>query len=433
MTFFLTRWFYQLLQFLYKLFNNSYLWTIIVATLLLRVVQIFPDISNRKTQIKMAVVQPELNALQKKYQNDPQKLRVEQNKLMKKHGVSTLSSCIPLLLTLPLFFCFLSAFRCWGNEESITLMYETAISETYEEGTAERAAAEEQAMDTFKSFKFLWVNNVWQPDCFIDGGFLIFRFDGEVITKPRSIGAISSVSLANMPLLQKGYTDANGNKVDGRDIWNKLTELGLASGEYGDAGSSKGCSSCSGCSADTSGMKLLPDSVSAETAAKLMGDAAFGTEAPTATETPAATEDAEATEAAATETAETEAPAETGGTVSGSDIYTAIMKRYPDALSKDGKTPANGLLILPFLAAGMQLLSSIISMRRSKKEGTQSESAKSMSYMMYFMPIMSILICMSSTAAFAFYWTVSGAFQLVSTLIINAIFDRKKAKAEVIK
>ena len=69
MTFFLTRWFYVLMQFLYGLFSNSYLLTILVVTILLRLVQIFPDISNRKTQIKMAVVQPKINELQKKYQN----------------------------------------------------------------------------------------------------------------------------------------------------------------------------------------------------------------------------------------------------------------------------------------------------------------------------------------------------------------------------
>ncbi|MBR0135553.1 MAG: membrane protein insertase YidC [Clostridia bacterium] len=399
MTFFLTKGFYALMKFMYGLFNNSYLWTIIVATVLLRLIQIFPDISNRRTQIKMAKVQPELNALQKKYEKDPQKLREEQSKLMKKHGVSTLSSCLPLLITLPLFFCFLNAFRCWGNEETITLMYETAVTESMPEGSAERAAAEEHAMETFKGFKFLWVNNIWQPDNFIDANLLLIRMDGEVITKPRSLSALSSNMLANMPLLKKGYTytgpDGQPKTVSGEEIWNTLTEAGLASGNYNDAGSAKGCS----CAGDTSGMHLLPDSVSTDFALGAVDESAKVTG-----------EDGKVT-------------------VKGSDVYTAIMKRYPDALSKDGKTPANGLMILPFLAAGMQLLTSLIMMRRNKKDGQNNPQAKSMNSMMYIMPIISIFICMSSTTAFAFYWTVSGAFQLVSTLIINAVFA-KKAKAE---
>lgn len=403
MTFFLTRWFYALMQFLYGLFNNSYMLTIIVVTVLLRLVQIFPDISNRKTQIKMAVVQPQINELQKKYANDPQKLRLEQSKLMKKYGVNTLSSCLPMLITLPLFFCFLAAFRTWGNEESITLMYETAITQTMEEGSEERAKAEDQAMETFKSFEFLWTKNIWQPDCFLDAQFLIFRFDGEVITKPTTLSAINSVSLANMPLLQNGYTNKNGEHISGEQIWKTLVESGLAAGEYGDPGKTDGCNGCSSCSTDRSGMMLLPDEVDSSIADKMLGG-----------EHAVAVIDPET----GADTASSNA--------NGSDIYKAIMKRYPDALSKDGNTPANGLMIMPFLAAGMQLLSSIIMMRRNKKDGQNNQQAKSMNTMMYFMPIMSILICMSANTAFAFYWTVSGAIQLISSLIINAVFDRKK-------
>lgn len=405
MTFFLTRWFYYLMQFLYRLFNDSYLLTILVSTLLLRLVQIYPDISNRKTQIKTAEIQPEINELQKRYEKDPQKLREEQSKLMKAHGINTLTSCLPMLLIFPLFFCFLNAFRCWGNEETITLMYETAVAQTLEEGSEERALAEQQAMDTFNGFRFLWVKNIWQPDSFISANVLLFRMDGEVITPARNLAMISSNALKNMPLLQKGYTDKSGKFVSGEEIWNTLVSAGLATGEYGDAGNTSGCNSCSSCSTDRSGMSLLPDSISPEIAKKMIG----------------------------VETSQQINDGESRSTATGSDIYSALMQRYPDAISKNGKTPANGFLIMPFLAAGMQLVSTIISMRRTKKEGQQTEQAKQMNAMMYFMPVMSILICMSSTTAFAFYWTISGAIQLVSTLIINAVFDRKKAKKEAAK
>ncbi|MBR5717593.1 MAG: membrane protein insertase YidC [Clostridia bacterium] len=403
MTFFLTRWFYALMQFLYGLFNNDYFLTILVVTILLRIVQIFPDISNRKTQIKMAVVQPKIQALQKKYADDPQKLRLEQSKLMKEQGVSTFSSCLPMLLTIPLFFCFLSAFRTWGNEDTITLMYETAITQTMDEGSAERAYAEETAMDTFKSFKFLWTQNIWQPDCFIDGSFLIFRFDGEVITRPATLSAINSVSLANMPLLQNGYTDSRGRTVSGEEIWQTLVDSGLAAGTYGDAGNAGGCSACSSCSTDRSGMMLLPAEVDPAIADKMLGEqtAVASIDPVTGQDTPQST-------------------------ATGSDIYKALMQRYPDAISKDGRTPANGLLIMPLFAALFQFLSMFITNRRNKKNGQQDQQAKQMNSMMYFMPIFSFLICLSSTTAFAFYWTISGAFQLVSSIIINAVFDRKK-------
>lgn len=400
MTFFLTQWFYYLLKFLYGLFSDSYLLTILVVTILLRLVQVFPDILNRKSQIKMAAVRPKLDEIQKKYENNPQKLREEQSKVMKENGVSTLSGCLPMLITLPLFFCFLAAFRSWGNEESITLMYETAVAESCEVGTEERAAAEAMAQETFDGFKFLWVKNIWQPDNFINANFLIFNMDGEVITKPANLSMLNSVSLANLPLLQKGYTNSKGEHVSGEQIWQTLCDAGLASGTYGDYGKSNSCSSCS---RDYSGMTLLPATVSTETVRKMLGDDAI------------------------TQTTNDDGTVTDTTTKTGSDIYTAIMERYKKPVN--GKTPANGLLILPFLAAGMQLLSSIIMMKRNKKDGAQqNEQAKSMNYLMYLMPVMSILICMSSNAAFAFYWAVSGAVQLISSLIINAVFDAKQKK-----
>lgn len=402
MTFFLTQWFYYLLKFLFGIFNDSYLLTILVVTILLRLVQVFPDIMNRKSQVKMAAIQPKLNEIQKKYENNPQKLREEQSKVMKENGVSTLSGCLPMLITLPLFFCFLAAFRSWGNEETITLMYETAVAETYEIGTEERSSAEELAQETFDGFRFLWVKNIWQPDNFINASILILNMDGEVITRPSNLTMLNSVSLANLPLLKNGYTNSRGEYVSGEQIWQTLCDAGLASGAYGDAG--KG-SSCSSCSRDTSGMCLLPATVSTETVQKMLGDDAV------------------------TETANDDGTVTPTTDKTGTDIYNAIMQRYKQPVN--GKTPANGLMILPFLAAGMQLLSSVLIMKRNKKDGAQqNEQAKSMNYMMYLMPVMSILICMSANAAFAFYWAVSGAVQLISSLIINAVFDAKKKKDE---
>lgn len=54
---------------------------------------------------------------------------MEQNKLMRENGIGMLSSCLPLLLTLPLFFCFLAAFRFWGYEQTVRLTYETIVNE----------------------------------------------------------------------------------------------------------------------------------------------------------------------------------------------------------------------------------------------------------------------------------------------------------------
>ena len=149
----LTNWFLEAMRWIYSLtcaisesgFGNVFL-TILISTILLRALTIFSDIKTRKSSAKMAEVQPEIQRLQKKYANDPRRFQAEQTKLMKEKGVSMWGSCLPMLITMPLFFCFIAAFRYWGYEMNLRLL------------------VDENAMELFKSFKFLWINNIWQPD-----------------------------------------------------------------------------------------------------------------------------------------------------------------------------------------------------------------------------------------------------------------------------
>ena len=151
--FFLTNWFLEAMRWIYSLtcaisesgFGNVFL-TILISTKHLRALTIFSDIKTRKSSAKMAEVQPEIQRLQKKYANDPRRFQAEQTKLMKEKGVSMWGSCLPMLITMPLFFCFIAAFRYWGYEMNLRLL------------------VDENAMELFKSFKFLWINNIWQPD-----------------------------------------------------------------------------------------------------------------------------------------------------------------------------------------------------------------------------------------------------------------------------
>ena len=72
--------------------------------------------------MKMAAVQPQLDKLRKKYEKDPQRLNTEQQKLMRENGVSMFGGCLPMLITMPLFFIFIAAFRQWGNEMMVRLI-----------------------------------------------------------------------------------------------------------------------------------------------------------------------------------------------------------------------------------------------------------------------------------------------------------------------
>ena len=150
--FFLTQWAFLGMRWLYEaLTNESIVLTVIIATLLIRSLTIFGDIKSRKSSMQMQAIQPQLQKIQKKYEKDPQRLNIEQRKLMKDNNVSMFGGCLPMLLTLPIFFIFIAAFRQWGYEMMVKLI---VIMDSDPEA----------GLELFKSFKFLWVNNLWAAD-----------------------------------------------------------------------------------------------------------------------------------------------------------------------------------------------------------------------------------------------------------------------------
>ena len=150
--FFITQWAFLGMRWLYEtLTNQSIVMTIIIATLLIRALTVFGDIRSRKSSMKMAAVQPQLDKIRKKYEKDPQRLNTEQQKLMRENGVSMFGGCLPMLITMPLFFIFIAAFRQWGSEMMVRLILELEKNQ-------------DAGVQMFQSFKFFWVNNLWMPD-----------------------------------------------------------------------------------------------------------------------------------------------------------------------------------------------------------------------------------------------------------------------------
>lgn len=53
---------------------------------------------------KMQVIQPEVQAVQKKFKGDPKQIQVEMMKIYKKHKVNPMSGCFPLIIQMPIIF-----------------------------------------------------------------------------------------------------------------------------------------------------------------------------------------------------------------------------------------------------------------------------------------------------------------------------------------
>lgn len=89
--------------------TGNYGLAIILLTVAVRLVLLPLTFSQVRSMRKMQALQPELQRLQRKYRDDPQRLNEETLKLWRQHGVSPLSGCLPVLLQLPILWAFFQA------------------------------------------------------------------------------------------------------------------------------------------------------------------------------------------------------------------------------------------------------------------------------------------------------------------------------------
>ena len=125
---------------------GNYGWSIVVFTILIKLI-LFPlDYKSRKSMRNMSALSPQLAVLQKKYANDKEKLNQKTADLYKKAGVNPLSGCLPLLLSWPILLWMFGAMRNVANTE-LALQAVNLITGTPVEYEG-----------------WFWVKNLWMPD-----------------------------------------------------------------------------------------------------------------------------------------------------------------------------------------------------------------------------------------------------------------------------
>jgi YidC/Oxa1 family membrane protein insertase len=91
--------------------NVGYGWAIVIITVILRAV-FWPLMAGATRSMKrMQALAPEVAALKEKYKDDQQKLMQKQMELWKKHNVSPMSGCWPMMLQMPVFMGFFTMIR----------------------------------------------------------------------------------------------------------------------------------------------------------------------------------------------------------------------------------------------------------------------------------------------------------------------------------
>ncbi len=111
----LSRLILQILQFFYSIVSN---WgvSIILLTLLVRLLLLPLVISSHHSMEVMKKVHPEIQKVREKFKKDPQRMNQEVMAIMKSHKANPLGGCLPLLLQIPVFW---SLWKALSNSYSL--------------------------------------------------------------------------------------------------------------------------------------------------------------------------------------------------------------------------------------------------------------------------------------------------------------------------
>ena len=118
----------------------------IIFTILIRLLMTPLDFKSRASMRKTTKLQPKVQALQKKYANDKDKLNAKMAELYKKEHVNPMSSCLPMLLTWPILIIVFGAMRMAANKELLGQL-------------TQLLNGQEPVLE-----QFLWIKNLWMPD-----------------------------------------------------------------------------------------------------------------------------------------------------------------------------------------------------------------------------------------------------------------------------
>ena len=185
---------------------GNYGWAVVLFTVILKIITLPLDFwqrfSMKKNAKMMSELAPIMAKLDKAYANDKNKLNQEKQKLYKKHGYNMLSGCLPMIVTMTIFFVMfgglnqcsayvnlkvyselsvhytdtLSAELSKHTEEYESKRYDILLSgkstaiEDYKtwlggQGVAESAFDAEISAATSR---FLWITNISRPDTWVE-------------------------------------------------------------------------------------------------------------------------------------------------------------------------------------------------------------------------------------------------------------------------
>ncbi len=154
------------LMLLYDFLGNNFVLAIAVFTVLIRLITLPLNLRQQRSSMEMQEKQPQIQAIQKKYKDNPQKMQ-EEFKKIGYNPTDTLTGCLPLLIQFPILIGLYRAI--------ITLLGSTP--QALFELTDRIYAVVDQIVDVGTALpipnKFLWLN-LAQPDPYYVLPVLVF-------------------------------------------------------------------------------------------------------------------------------------------------------------------------------------------------------------------------------------------------------------------
>lgn len=187
---FISDFFVLVLKWVYGMVQD-YSVAIIIVTILVRLLILPIDLRQKKSARKMAQVQPMIESMKKRYANNPQQLQKKQQELFKKEGVKPLAGCLPMLITMPIFFAFFGAMRVLAAEQTVSLLLN----------------AQHIGEAAYNLPGWLWVHNFWQPDSMLEPimptatSFVTFVQTNASYITPQSLHMMSHSGLLNFDMI----------------------------------------------------------------------------------------------------------------------------------------------------------------------------------------------------------------------------------------
>ncbi len=386
---------------------GNYGWTVVVFTVFLKILMLPLDIwqryASRKSSLKMQQMQPLMDDIDRRYGANTQRANEEKQKLYKKQGFSMMSSCLPMIVSMVIFFIMFGGLNNYSRYSSVTNFRD--LTQAYYNAYSEQLTNNEELKDYYYN------------------GFSYIEEGKQIVVKGY-----------NATLDELIASDENKDSVTKDEILSKLQNLVKCQGQGIRAVRSaeeqglvsQGLSK----EAEESALAIVkeyyeenheswlwiknvwqPDTwapvmqpYGGNGIASQFNGGAFSTSVD----------------------AESFTDCET--------IYNAIRSAVMQGDGYNGKGGWNGLMILPFASIGLSFLSMFISQRMERKnrkgevvEQNQQQKVTNRT-MMIIMPLMMAWFGFIYTGAFAIYMVCNYTLSIISTVALRYPVERMVSK-----